>query len=111
MPARSSQSWCSTRHRHQLQILGRGEEALASSPRPLLPFEQAGVARWTRPRKFFGTINHVSRWVSELGRSTSPLLDCQAFKAPLSPRRGFTFGADRAAAWFAEPNVLKSDFD
>ena len=47
----------------------------------------------------------------ELGRSTSPRLNCQAFKAPLSPRRGFTFGAVRAAGWFAEPNVLKSDFD
>ena len=47
----------------------------------------------------------------ELGRSTSPRSNCQAFKAPLSPRRGFTFGADRAAGWFAEPNVLKSDFD
>ena len=69
------------------------------------------MAQWTRPRKFFGTINQVSRWVFELGRSTSPPLDCQAFKAPLSPRRGFTFGADRAAGWLAEPNVLKSDFD
>ena len=63
------------------------------------------------PKKFFGTINHISRWVFELGRSTSPRSNCQAFKAPLSPRRGFTFGAVRAAGWFAEPNVLKSDFD
>jgi hypothetical protein len=46
-----------------------------------------------------------------LAGARPPLLDCQAFKAPLSPRRGFTFGADRAAGWLAEPNVLKSDFD
>ena len=63
------------------------------------------------PKKFFGTIDQVFRWGFELGRSTSPRSNCQAFKAPLSPRRGFTFGADRAAAWLAEPNVLKSDFD
>ena len=60
-----------------------------------MPFNarQAGVAQWTRPRKFFGTINHVSRWVFELGRSTSPRLIAKLFKASLSPRRGFTFGA------------------
>ena len=63
------------------------------------------------PKKFFGTINQVFRWGFELGRSTSPRLNCQAFKAPLSPRRGFTFGAARAAGWLVEPNVLKSDFD
>ena len=73
-----------------------------------MPFNarQAGVAQWTRPRKFFGTINHVSRWVFELGRSTSPRLIAKLFKASLSPRRGFTFGP-----WLAEPNVLKSDFN
>ena len=63
------------------------------------------------PKKFFGTIDQVFRWGFELGRSTSPRSNCQAFKAPLSPRRGFTFGAARAAGWLAEPNVLKSDFD
>ena len=63
------------------------------------------------PKKFFGTIDQVFRWGFELGRSTSPRSNCQAFKAPLSPRRGFTFGAVPAAGWFAEPNVLKSDFD
>ena len=46
-----------------------------------------------------------------LAGARPPRLNCQAFKAPLSPRRGFTFGAVRAAGWFAEPNVLKSDFD
>jgi len=50
-------------------------------------------------------------YASESGRSTSPRSNCQAFKAPLSPRRGFTFGADRAAEWLVEPNVLESDFD
>ena len=50
------------------------------------------------PKKFFGTINQVFRWGFKLGRSTSPRSNCQAFKAPLSPRRGFTFGAARAAA-------------
>ena len=63
------------------------------------------------PKKFFGTIDQVFRWGFELGRSTSPRSNCQAFKAPLSPRRGFTFGAARAAGWLVEPNVLKSDFD
>ena len=63
------------------------------------------------PKKFFGTINQVFRWGFELGRSTSPRSNCQAFKAPLSPRRGFTFGAARAAGWLVEPNVLKLDFD
>jgi len=63
------------------------------------------------PKKFFGTIHQVFRWGFELGRSTSPRSNCQAFKAPLSPRRGFTFGAARAAEWLVEPNVLKSDFD
>ena len=48
------------------------------------------------PKKFFGTIDQVFRWGLELGRSTSPRSNCQAFKAPLSPRRGFTFGAARA---------------
>ena len=50
-------------------------------------------------------------YASESGRSTSPRSNCQAFKAPLSPRRSFTFGADRAAEWLVEPNVLESDFD
>jgi len=36
------------------------------------------------PKKFFGTIDQVFRW-GELGRSTSPRSNCQAFKAPLSP--------------------------
>ena len=50
---------------------------------------------------FFGTINHVSRWMSELGRSTFPPLDCQGFKAPLSPRAGLYFlePTARQAGW------------
>ena len=39
------------------------------------------------PKKIFGTIHQVFRWEFELGRSTSPRSNCQAFKAPLSPRR------------------------
>ena len=62
------------------------------------------------PKKFFGTIDQVFRWGFELGRSTSPRSNCQAIKAPLSPRRGFTFGAARAAGWLVEPNVLEVRF-
>ena len=73
-----------------------------------MPFNarQAGVAQWTRPRKFFGTINHVSRWVFELGRSHVPPLDCQAFQSLAVPSAGLYFWP-----WLAEPNVLKSDFN
>ena len=59
---------------------------------------------------FFGTINRPLACRFELGRSTSPPLDCQGFKAPLSPRRGFTFWSQPRGR-LAEPNVLKSDFD
>ena len=80
-------------------------------PCPVFHSELVRMGRSEHSKIFFGTINRPLACRFELGRSTSPPLDCQAFKAPLSPRRGFTFGADRAAAWLAEPNVLKSDFD
>ena len=55
------------------------------------------MAQWTRPRKFLERNNHLSLYKADLAGARPPL-DCQAFKAPLSPRRGFTFGADRAVA-------------
>ena len=89
--------------------LGRGEEALADSPGPPLPFSKP-MWRVDTP-KFFGTINQVSRWMSELGRSTSPRLTAKLSKPRCPPGGALLFGADRAAGWLAEPNVLKSDFD
>ena len=45
-----------------------------------------------------------------LAGATVPPLDCQAFKAPLSPGGALLWSRPRGS-WLAEPNVLKSDFD
>ena len=80
-------------------------------PGPPLPFN-ASKPVW---RSGHAQENFLERLItSSVGGLNSqehvPLLDCQAFKAPLSPRRGFTFGADRAAAGWRN-QLLKSDFD
>src|SRR5436190_15383831 len=50
-----------------------------------------GVAGRTR-QEIFGTINHLLTCKSDLARVTPPApKSCQAFEAPPSPRRGFSF--------------------
>ena len=107
MPARSWLSW--SRRRRPAHLVWGGVRRLWRLARASLPFKKRWVWLRGHAKKIFGTINHLLACSFDLADTIPPVLLLPSFKAPLSPRRGFTFGADRGA-WLAEPNSLKSDF-
>jgi hypothetical protein len=63
-----------------------------------LPFEQAGVALVDTRKNFFWNGITTSRFIRLTWQEHVPPLDCQGFRAPLSPPAGLTF-LERAADW------------
>jgi hypothetical protein len=72
------------------QLIG-GEEALAGLAQGLNAIQQANVWRDSHAQDVSERLTESPVGCVNLAGARPPPLDCQGFKAPLSPRRGFPF--------------------